>query len=154
MDSERMRRCIRGFTLVEVVMTMLIGVILISIAIKGFGEIGNQTAARSARQTFASLHARARAHAIERGQIVRLLVDAAGDSVWITRDAEVLEIVRFAEEYAVDIRATQEQFILCMNARGFADTDCNSFSTRVGLVFARGTQDYSAELLPLGQLRW
>jgi prepilin-type N-terminal cleavage/methylation domain-containing protein len=144
----------RGFTLIEVVITIVIGVILTSIAIKGFGEIGNQTAARSARQTFASLHARARAHAIERGQIVRLLVDATGDSVWITRDTEVLESVRFAEEYAVDIQSSPDRFTLCMNARGFADTDCNSFSSSVRVVFSRGTQDYSAELLPLGQLRW
>jgi prepilin-type N-terminal cleavage/methylation domain-containing protein len=144
----------RGFTLIEVVITVLVGVILTSIAIKGFGDIGNQTAARGARQTFAALHARARAHAVERGRIVRLQVDATGDSVWITRGAEVLESIRFADEYAVDITATQDPFTLCMNSRGFADTDCNDFSSPIRIAFTRGTQTYTAELLPLGQLRW
>lgn len=148
-----MRRCTAGFTLIEVVITILIGVILTSIALKGFGELGNQTAARSARQTFSALHARTRAHAIERGQTVRLYVEPTGDSVWIERDSEILEKVRFQEEFDVDIQASS-RFILCMNARGFADTDCNTFSSTVTLTFVRGTQTYTAELLPLGQLLW
>jgi prepilin-type N-terminal cleavage/methylation domain-containing protein len=73
-----------GFTMVELVIALLIGSILTSIALSSYGNARGRFAVRGARTTFASLHARARAQAIESGSMMRLFVDMKGDSAFDT----------------------------------------------------------------------
>lgn len=145
-------RALRGFTLIEVVIALLIGSILTSIALSSYGNAQGRFAVRGARNTFTSLHARARATAIERGTTVRLLVDVAGDSVMITSGATTLEKIRFAEEFRVDLQSASGNLLLCMNARGYADTGCTNFSSAVTLGFRFNADTASVRILPLGQL--
>ena len=141
----------RGFTLVEVVIALLIGSILTSIAMSGFGNARGPYAVRGARNTFAALHARTRAQAIEAGARVLLFVDVAGDSAFIW-EGQNLETIRFEEELNVDLRSTGGNLRICMNARGFADPDCNSFDATANLEFWHNADQASVEILPLGQL--
>jgi len=142
---------IRGFTLVEVVIVLVIGSILMSIAMTGFGNARGPCAVRGARSTFAALHARTRAQAIEAGARVLLFVDVAGDSAFIW-EGQNLETIRFDEELNVDLRSTGGNLRICMNARGFADPDCNSFDATAVLEFWHNADQASVEILPLGQL--
>jgi prepilin-type N-terminal cleavage/methylation domain-containing protein len=141
----------RGFTLLEVVIALLIGSILTSIALSSYGNARGAFAVRSARSTFASLHARTRAQAIEAGNRVLLFVDVAGDSafIWAGRN---LETIRFDAELNVDLASNHGNFRICMNARGFADTDCNSFYSDTRLYFRHNADTASIGILPLGQL--
>jgi prepilin-type N-terminal cleavage/methylation domain-containing protein len=145
-------RAPRGFTLIEVVIALLIGSILTSIALSSYGNAQGRFAVRGARNTFTSLHARARATAIERGTTVRLLVDVGGDSVVITRGTTVVEKIRFDEEFRVDLQSTSGNLLLCMNARGYADTGCTNFSAAVTVTFRQNADTASVRILPLGQL--
>lgn len=142
----------RGFTLIELVIALLIGSILTSIALSSYGNARGSFAVRGARNTFASLHARARAQAIELGQTVRVLVDVAGDSVVLWSDGVSLETVDFTDELNVDLQSTVGSFRLCMSPRGYADTDCNTSSTTVTLSFWQNADSASLKILPLGQL--
>ena len=142
---------IRGFTLLEVVIALVIGSILTSIAMSGFGNARGPYAVRGARNTFAALHARTRAQAIEAGARVLLFVDVAGDSAFIW-GGQNLETVKFGEELNVDLRSSLGNLRICMNARGFADPDCNSFSSTARLQFSHNADTASVEILPLGQL--
>lgn len=147
-----MRRSVRGFTVVELVITLLIGSILTSIALASFGNARGRFAVRGARTTFATVHARARAHAIELGGIVRVWVDVSGDSVvLLDPDGVTLENIHFADEFNVDLRATSS-FRLCMNARGYADESCGTVSTVVTLEFWQNADSATVKILPLGQL--
>jgi hypothetical protein len=98
--------------------------------------------------------ARTRAHAIETGATALLVADTRGDSVMIFKEGQLIENVRFQEEIGVDLQAEASTVRLCMNARGFADTGCNSFNSSTALVFASGTRSGSVTILPLGQLLW
>lgn len=142
----------RGFTIIELIIAITVGGVLLTIAIAGFGAVESRTAARQARNVFAGLHARARAHAIEFGTTTRLEVDVGGDSVWISRDGTTLETIRFADEFAVDLTAASSRYTLCMSPRGYADTDCNSFGAAATITFARAGESMTATMLPLGQL--
>ena len=144
----------KGFTLIEIVMGLVIGAILVSFAIQAFGATANNSAARQARNLFNSMAARARAQAIESGRNTVLIADARGDSVVILANGGVVETVRFGGEMDVDIQAAQDVTILCMNPRGYADQNCNSFNTTVSMSFVQGNQSRSLEILPLGQIRW
>lgn len=150
-----MRSRNRGFTLIEVLIAIVIAAILTSMAVKGFGATSTALAARQARNVFNGMAARARAQAIESGFTTVLITSAAGDSVMILgQGGNIVENVRFAEEMNVDIRAPSATFRICMSPRGYADTDCNSFSSAFEVSFVAGTNSETIEILPLGQIRW
>ena len=149
-----MKRCPRGFTLIEVLIVLVISTILMSMAVKAFGSTSSNLSARQARNVFNGMAARARAQAIESGFTTLLVANIPGDSVWILANGQVVENVRFSEEMGVDIQASSPTVRLCMSPRGYANTDCNSFHTAVKMAFVQGAESETIEILPLGQIRW
>ena len=149
-----MRRQYSGFTIIELVIAMLIGSILTSIALHSIGNSTARFSTRGARNGFIALHARARASAIERGTTTTLLIDLAGDSAAIIRGDTVVDRVHFDREFDVDLQGSSIPLELCMSPRGYADDRCTSFSTAqtVHFVFTNGSDTVSVEILPLGQL--
>ncbi|MGD8318984.1 MAG: prepilin-type N-terminal cleavage/methylation domain-containing protein [Gemmatimonadota bacterium] len=143
----------RGFTVIELVIALLIGSILTSIALSSYHNARGSFAVRGARNTFASFAARARAQAIESGSNVRLMVDVTGDSIFLWNGSQNLETLDMGDELHVDMRSSVGSFALCMNSRGYADPDCNSFgSDKVLLQFWQNADSASVVILPLGQL--
>jgi prepilin-type N-terminal cleavage/methylation domain-containing protein len=145
----------RGFTLIELVIVITIAGILISFAVKGFSDYQGRTAGREARNTFAALHARARAQAIEFGTTVRLVVRADSNLVRVVRNDTSLEVVRFDSVFGVDLTSneTTTGYVMCMTPRGFANSGCTGgLTTPDTLTFSLGGNDYGVRLLALGQL--
>ena len=140
----------RGFTVVELVIALLVGSILTSIALSGYGNAQGRFAVRGARTTFASLVARARAQAIEVGSRVQLFVDVSGDSIFIRQGTSNLETLHFDDDLHVELASSVGSFRMCMNSRGYADTDCNDKT--VTLSFRQNADSVSVKILPLGQL--
>ena len=140
----------RGFTLIELLIAILFAGTMITIATRSFGAVRTKFAAEQGLQVFQSLHARARASAIETGTVTRLLVDVAGDSVSIVRGGVLLETIHFDDELGVDVLGTSLR--LCMGPRGFAITDCNSFNVPTEVAFRQGVNETHTRVLPLGQL--
>lgn len=148
-----MSRRRKGFTMVELVIAILIGSILTSIALSSFNNAQGRFAVRGARSAFVSLHARARAQAIELGQNVILSVDFTGDSITLrTQDGATLDKLKYQNEFKVDLKSTSSSFRLCMNPRGFADEGCNTFSSALNVEFWQGADSSTVKVLPLGQL--
>ena len=84
----------RGFTVVELIIVIIVGVILAGVAIRSLSEMQTRMSVKQARQVFVSMHARARAQAIEFGQRTRLRIDTSGDSAWLSRNDSTLEVVK------------------------------------------------------------
>jgi len=143
----------RGFTIIELIIAILVGAILASIAMASFGSVQSRTAVRQSRNAFAALHARARAQAIEFGTTTLLEVDVGGDSAWISRNDTILERIDFSQDFDVDIRSSTTRYTLCMSPRGYADTECTSFTGLAAMTFAQGVDSMTATMLPLGQLQ-
>ena len=142
-----------GFSIIELVVVMMVGSVLTSIAIKSFNGVSGRFATTGARQTFMAMHARARTHAVEYGRIVQLNLDPDDDSVWLSRAGEVLEVLDFGEEFNVDIRtSTATDLSVCMNARGFADMGCNNFDSPVTVTFSLASDTASVRVFTLGQV--
>ena len=140
-----------GFTVVEMLIVVTVGVILTSIAMNSMSKYQGRTAVRQARNVFLSMHARARAQAVEFGQNTMLNVDPDGDSVWISRNDSSLSVVRMMSELGVDIES-EDVGTVCMTSRGFADTRCNSFGESTLIVhFTQGARTTTVSVLPLGQ---
>jgi hypothetical protein len=123
-------------------------------AIKGFGTVSSQLSAREARNIFQGMMARTRAQAIEEGARTLLLADTRGDSVMIFAGGGIAEKIHFGREMGVDIQPEMGVVRVCMTPRGYADPDCNSFSSTVKLQFIRGSKREEIQILPMGQLVW
>lgn len=146
-----------GFTVIELVIALLIGTILTSVALSTFKTAQNRLAVRGAKATYASLHARARAIGIERGTTVALWVDSNGDSAWIATPDGVQEVIRFGSEMHIDLRspspvAAAAGFVLCMTARGYAEAACGTTSSLIHLQFWQNSDSTSLRIMPTGQL--
>lgn len=143
-----------GFTMVEVLIAVMIGAILTTIAIDTFGPAQSRMAAGSARQTFTDLQARARAYAIERGVRTDFRVDFTGDSVWIEAGGDRVDGLDFGDARDIDLRAGVSALLLCMSPRGFADLACNSFGSPLNIDFVQGGASRSLTLQPIGQIQY
>ena len=142
-----------GFSIIELVVVLMVGSVLTSIAITEFNGVSGRFAVKGARQTLMSMHARGRVQAVEFGQTVKLHVDPGGDSIWLSRDGEVLDVLDFGKEFNVDIQtSTDSEVRVCMNPRGFADTGCNSFTSPVTITFVLASDSASVLILTLGQM--
>jgi prepilin-type N-terminal cleavage/methylation domain-containing protein len=142
-----------GFSIIELVVVLMVGSILTGIALMTFEGVSGRYAVNGARQSFMSLHARARAQAVEYGGTVQLNLDPAGDSMWLSRNGQVLEVLDFDEDFKVDVRtSTSADLRVCMNARGFADEGCNNFTSPVTVTFLVSSDTVSVSVLTLGQM--
>ena len=142
-----------GFSIIELVVVLMVGSILTSIAIANFNGVSGRFAVKGARQTLMSMHARARVHAVEYGRSVKLHIDPVGDSIWLSRGSEILDVMDFGQEFNVDIEtSTDARVKVCMNPRGFADTGCNNFTSPVTITFLLNSDTASVRMLTLGQM--
>jgi prepilin-type N-terminal cleavage/methylation domain-containing protein len=141
----------RGFTVVELIIVLMVGAILTTIAMRSMSAFQTRTSVTQARQVFLSMHARARAQAIEFGRDVELRIDATSDSIWLSMDGTTLAGAGLSRELGVDIQGSSTHTV-CMNSRGYAEPSCNSFTSPLTLVFAQGPNTSSVQILPLGQV--
>lgn len=145
-----------GFTLVEFVVVLLVAMVLLDVAAGGLVPARQMAGLQSAEHSFRSLHARSRAHAIERGTTVRLELDPFVDRAHVVAGTDTLESFDFQETYGVDVESEVDGsnvlLTQCMSSRGLGDGACTSFSSPADITFAQGDRARSIRLLPLGQV--
>lgn len=146
-----------GFSIIELMFVLLIGSILMSMAFKGASGYLARQGAINARDAFVYLSSRARASAIERGGIVRLELDPAGERVWLVTGrsgaGDTLEVLNYSGEYQADVQTgSGSALTICYTARGFADETCTSIAVALDLRFVRGADTARALVRPLGQV--
>ena len=147
-----MDRTTGGFTIHELIVTLALGTVILSIAVQHTARARQAYSVNAAQTMFRALGARARAHAIERGSNVLLHVDASADSAWVTLDGAILETIRFGADLHVDVQTMASPLYVCFMPRGYADPDCNSFTGSVSVRFVAGSNERSTVIRPLGQV--
>jgi len=151
-----------GFSLIELLVVLVIGTILVTVALSTFQRAQTSFAARGAKTMYATLHQRARAKAIELGRTQLFIVDAAGDSAFILdwnppSSFVITDVTRFRQQMNVDLRSSMSSFLICMTPRGYADPTCPAFgfstsNVPIQLEFWLNDDSTSVTILPMGQL--
>ena len=150
-----------GFTLVEVLLVLIIGGILLGYAIPAFTNLTQRRNAQNARDAVIWMAARARARAIEQGQIQLLEIDPASDRAWIVRRntgtalaSDTVEKINFVTEQKATVNTTANTKItVCYGSRGYA-IQCagTSPTTTVDVTFTFMDQAAVARVKPLGEI--
>lgn len=149
-----------GFTVLELVIALTIGVLLTSIALASFGNALSSVSVQNAKRMYATLHQRARARSVEMGQTVLFYVDTAGDSAFIVSNGQITDVTRFDEQLNVDLRSPNALTVICMTPRGYAEYNCGSAggfvtgttASTFRLEFWQNADSASVLVLPMGQL--
>ena len=113
-----------GFTLIEVMIALAVGLTLLSMAGQALSPVREATALRSADYAVQYLVSRTRSTAIKRGETVRLHIDPVGDTAWI--QAGNTQVTRF--DFGLELRAdvlAGAAITVCMTARGTGDPNCS-----------------------------
>ena len=140
-----------GFSILEITITVVIGIALTDMAVRNIAPVQSRVAVSSSTNTLTSLVARTRAHAIERGAIVRLEIDTVEDRASIMVGAGVVESIDFGS-MGVDLQAATPLVRLCMNPSGFGETGCNSFASDTFVTLMRGETSSTLVFGPLGRV--
>jgi prepilin-type N-terminal cleavage/methylation domain-containing protein len=149
---ERMRAH-EGFTLIEMVIVIVVGAILVSFTFIGFGSMRGGMAVSSAKGTFLTMHAGARALASERGVSMRLVADSETRIVSIEEGCAGGGNVLQREVLPAAITLKEGTALaLCLTPRGFADPSGNSFAGEGYIAFTQGDRTIEFTILPLGQV--
>ncbi len=120
--------------MIEIVIVMVIGIALASVAVSAFAPAQRLYSISSARESFAALQ------------------NFSTDVVQITRDGTVLETVNFRESMNVDLKSGFTTMQLCMNSRGYGEVSCNSFSSGTDIYFIMNGDYKRMRVFPLGQM--
>lgn len=149
-----------GFTAVELIFVMLIAGILMSLATPRFREYVNRREAINARQAFMMAAARARAAAVERGDVVVLMTRVQGDSVFVLSGdwTDTLERIDYRNgEIRADILLSEslDPFRICYTPRGFVHPSCQdggSLPVLIGFSTRNGADTVGAVINAVGQV--
>lgn len=153
--SARARRATRpGFTLIELLLVVVVGAVLTGMAVGAVSRHLARQNAGNARDTLVHLAVRARASAIERGRVVRLELDPSTELAQVIVGADVLESVRYGDEYDVDVMTGDDRKLtVCYTPRGFASpAPCTTVPVETAVLFRSGSHTSRAVIKPLGQV--
>ena len=139
-----------GFTVVELLIALVIGLTLLSMAGQALSPVREASALRSSDYAIQYLVSRARATAIERRETVRHRIDPVGDTAWIQAGTDQVTRFDFDAELGADVVAGHTVTV-CMTARGTGDPTCSQPTPAViGLKVAEATRYVT--ILPSGQV--
>ncbi|MDH3224669.1 MAG: prepilin-type N-terminal cleavage/methylation domain-containing protein [Gemmatimonadota bacterium] len=141
-----------GFSLIELLTVIMLFSIATSIGVGAVGQAMERGAVRGANRTFATVHARARSHAVQNGVQVKFIADADVDSLWVSAGDSVITAISLVDDLGVDLQSSPARVQICMNARGLSDRLCNSFQAPVDLRFTKGDKTSRTRVRTFGTL--
>ncbi|HEX7089572.1 MAG TPA: type II secretion system protein [Longimicrobiales bacterium] len=148
-----MPRRTAGFTGIEMLIVLIIAGVLLAMAVPALGRARARQGALNARDALVMLGARARAVAIEHGDVAELRVDAVTDRAWIQHAGSTMDAVDYSGEFDADVRISSGSAALCVryNARGLGSS-CGGPTLPDTVTFARGSYRARAVVQFLGQV--
>lgn len=159
--QRRVRKANRpGFTAVELVIVVMLAGVLASLSFPAFKEYRSAREVMNARRAFTMSAARARAAAVERGEVVVLMVRIYRDSIFVMNGdwTDTLEMIDFrGGETRADILldGTPAPFRICYVPMGFVHPSCQDgayLPRRIGFTTWSGTDTAWAMINAAGQV--
>jgi hypothetical protein len=134
---------------------MLIAGVLGAMAFPAFTKFMSRREVINARDAFVMMAARARALAVERGDVVVLRVPLNADSVLIISGdgADTLEVLNLADGETIASVVVPSSLTICYVPRGFAHPGCGTGNLLpVTVQFTNGAHTIQAEINAIGQV--
>ena len=145
-----------GFTLTELVFSMLLMGLLASVALPGLAVLLGNLEARSASRRFAMAHSLTRTTAIQHGGIAELRIDPASKEFWVQIDTNaagpVADTVSFHGDFPTGLTLTSNRSRVCFDARGLTTTRTGCQPGDLDVNFTLGGMSEQIRTTVLGKL--
>lgn len=145
--------------MIEMFMVIVLVAVLSAVAFGKYHKGASARAASGARDTFVWLGRRARALAVQKGQIVRLTINPTTTRarLWLGQSgtsAVTDGSVTFSKEYNVAVTSNAtDSVIVCYSPRGFAlGSGCSTGNLPRTVTFTAGTSSSTATVQALGMV--
>jgi prepilin-type N-terminal cleavage/methylation domain-containing protein len=139
-----------GFTVIELLITMVIGSVLATIVSQGVGSYMRRRSLDDSRAAVIHMAARARSLAMERGS-ASLSIDPNLDTVTLVQGTDTVDVLMIETEYGADLTAAQ-LLTICYSPRGFALAACTNFTANQTLKLTFHNESANLLVRPLGQV--
>lgn len=144
-----------GFTTIEVMVVMVLAGVLVGLAVPQFNSFMSRRQVINARDAFSLTAARARAAAVERGDVVVLQAKVGTDSVVVVsaNGADTLQVLDLVAGETTASVIVENTLTICFVPRGFAHPACgtgNLLPARVG--FSNGSTTLWSVMNAVGQV--
>lgn len=159
MLSIRMQRGNGGFSVVELIFVVLLIAMLTGMVISpALSRAQARLEVQNARDAYIMLAARARAAAMNSGEVVRLEIVPATNHAWVAKaSGDTIESIRYADggDFRVRVETSSGDTVrVCYTSRGFAMPipGCTTNPLPSTITFSRGSYEARAEVRGLGQV--
>jgi len=127
-----------GFTLHELLISMLVMLVLMSVATSSVTALRHRMDARSAAYRYVAKHSLARAVAVRMGRTSQLRVDTIGKRIWVEleRSPTQRDTVGIVEYFEDGVKFRSTRTVLCFDARGMAKSGGNCESPDATVIFS------------------
>jgi len=146
-----------GFTLIELIVVLIIGVIMTGMAVPNMTRMIRAKNAQTARDQLVWMAAKARAKSIERGQVWKLEIFPATEKARVIQTGATVatDSINFSTQFKTTISTVANtQIDLCFSPRGFAfSCSANSPAANVDVTFLHIEKTAVARIKPLGQVQ-
>ena len=137
----------RGHTLLEIVVVLVIAGVLLALAIPSLGAWRDRQAVHEARREIVSALVAARTTALTRGMVTSVVVDSARGTVRVMVDTESMLVHDVRTELGVTLRSTRDSIAYAPSGRGAG-------AANTTIIVARGAAAETVSVSRLGRARW
>ena len=144
-----------GFTIVELILSMGLMSIVMSVALPPLILVKDHFEARSASRRFVMAHSLTRATAIQRGGIAELRIDPTSNTFWVEVENSAVgaDTVSFHSGFPNGLTLTSNRSRVCFDSRGLSTTRSGCEPADVDVRFTLGDFEQQVRTTVLGQLR-
>lgn len=151
--SDDLMKSREGFTIVELVLVVIVFGLLLAIGLPQMGSMMRTRALVNARDAMVLTGARARAAAVEKGDVIRWIGNPDDDTVVLTSGGDTIHALNLNVEPAVDLYIASGELEVCYTPRGFVHPSCeDAGSLPVDLALIRNGDTAWVQMTVLGRI--
>ena len=144
-----------GFTLIEMLLVIIIGMMLMGFTMRAFSQVANQRAVENASDAVVMSAFRARSEAAQEGTLVYLRIRPDAGLVEVVDPEDVVLHTMDMADHGVTMMVpgfSGTELYACYSIRGYALRGCTNFDEQT-IRFERGSDTAELVAMTMGQVR-
>lgn len=148
----------RGFGVTDLLIALMLVGVMVAVAVPRIASAYQRASLRNAIEDFAATHSKARALAVQRGQIVELHVDAGATRYWLELESQndwgrvFRDTLALTQVDGTRIAMESDRSLLCFDGRGLPTTRGSCEPGDAQLTFRSNSKARSLSITSTGRI--